>query len=406
MVIDTREELINNLTEAAELEHGLLCQYLFAAFSMKKHPTDGITWSQAERIRAWEGSILEVAREEMAHLGTVSNMLTAVGGAPQFRRSNFPQPARYFPVPSDAGVTHLEFSLQRFSLSAVERFVRFEAPEPELQLAFEAVAPEAPEYTTVGDLYRQIEDGFERLAGQNLFIGPQAAQDIDSWAANLAIINVRDLDSAKQAIQFIIEEGEGTPAGGEDSHYARFMRIRVQLREELAAAPGFDPSWPVAPNPLTRRHFDTGEGATIIDNEDTREVAELFNAVYGTIVLMLMQYYTFADGPARHAALRATIRQAMSGVIRPFGELLARMPIGEAQPDATAGAGFEFYTDLRLPHQTESSWTIFRERLVHEAAACDRLSRKPEAPPRLAFLRDNLDGLVRNVERYIALGDG
>ena len=78
-MIDTREELINNLTEAAELEHGLLCQYLFAAFSMKKHPADGITWAQAERIRAWERNILEVAREEMAHLGTVSNMLTAVG---------------------------------------------------------------------------------------------------------------------------------------------------------------------------------------------------------------------------------------------------------------------------------------------------------------------------------------
>jgi hypothetical protein len=33
--IVTREELINVLTEAAELEHGLLCQYLFAAPSRK-----------------------------------------------------------------------------------------------------------------------------------------------------------------------------------------------------------------------------------------------------------------------------------------------------------------------------------------------------------------------------------
>jgi hypothetical protein len=342
----------------------------------------------------------------MAHLGTVSNMLTAVGGAPQFRRSNFPQLARYFPVPSHGGVTHLEFSLQRFSLSTVERFVRFESPEPELRAALAAVAPDAPEYTTVGDLYRQIEAGFERLAGQNLFIGPQAAQDTDSWSANLVIINVRDLNSAKQAIRFIIEEGEGTPTGGEESHYATFTSIRDQLREELAAAPGFDPSWPVAPNPLTRRHVDTGAGATIIGNEDTRDVAELFNAVYNTVVLMLMQYYTFADGPARHAALRATIRQAMSGAIRPLGEILARMPIGEAQPGSTAGAGFEFYTDLRLPHRTEIGWTIFLERLVHEAAACDRLSRKPAAPPRLAYLRENLDGLAQNVERYIALGEG
>jgi hypothetical protein len=95
----------------------------------------------------------------------------------------------------------------------------------------------------------------------------------------------------------------------------------------------------------------------------------------------------------------------MSGVIRPLGEILVRMPIGETQPESTAGAGFEFYTDLRLPHQTKNSWTIFLERFVHEASECDRLSRKPEAPPRLAFLQENLEGLVRNVERYIELGE-
>jgi hypothetical protein len=101
--IDTREELINALTEAAELEHGLLCQYLFAAFSMKKDTSENVTWPQLELIRSWEAHILRVAREEMAHLGTVSNLLTAIGAAPQFRRPNFPQPARYFPEPSPVG---------------------------------------------------------------------------------------------------------------------------------------------------------------------------------------------------------------------------------------------------------------------------------------------------------------
>ena len=61
--IDTREELINALTEAAELEHGLLCQYLFAALSMKKHPSENVTWPQVELIRGWERHVLRVARE-------------------------------------------------------------------------------------------------------------------------------------------------------------------------------------------------------------------------------------------------------------------------------------------------------------------------------------------------------
>ena len=34
-VIEHREALIYMLYEAAELEHGIMCQYLFAAFSLK-----------------------------------------------------------------------------------------------------------------------------------------------------------------------------------------------------------------------------------------------------------------------------------------------------------------------------------------------------------------------------------
>ena len=35
-VIEHREALIYMLCEAAELEHGIMCQYLFAAFSLKE----------------------------------------------------------------------------------------------------------------------------------------------------------------------------------------------------------------------------------------------------------------------------------------------------------------------------------------------------------------------------------
>jgi hypothetical protein len=35
-VIEHREALIYMLCEAAELEHGIMCQYLYAAFSLKQ----------------------------------------------------------------------------------------------------------------------------------------------------------------------------------------------------------------------------------------------------------------------------------------------------------------------------------------------------------------------------------
>src|SRR5262245_29377317 len=39
----SREQLLHSLYEAAELEHDLMCTYLYAAFSIRTDPSDGIT---------------------------------------------------------------------------------------------------------------------------------------------------------------------------------------------------------------------------------------------------------------------------------------------------------------------------------------------------------------------------
>ena len=41
--IENRAQLIYLLTEAAELQHGIMCCYLFAAFSMKRGFEEGIS---------------------------------------------------------------------------------------------------------------------------------------------------------------------------------------------------------------------------------------------------------------------------------------------------------------------------------------------------------------------------
>lgn len=215
-MIDTREELLHALTEAAELEHGLLCQYLFAAFSMKIVPSDGdITWAQAELVREWEATILLVARQEMAHLGTVCNLLTAIGGAPHFGRRNFPQTSLF---PSPVSNDYVSFTLEPFSESTVERFVVFETPEDQQirhrqsstidQPKYETIGDLYLDYSTVGDLYGQIQEGFENIEEIELFIGPRRAQDTDDWSANLRLLNVVDRASAVAAIDSIVEEGE------------------------------------------------------------------------------------------------------------------------------------------------------------------------------------------------------
>src|SRR5918992_4985297 len=158
------------MSEASEIEHMLMLEYLFAALSLKTDASEGLTEGQLEAVRRWEGLILEVAAQEMLHLALWSNLLTAIGGAPHLSRPNFPQPIEYYPP-------GFQLALLPFSEQALGNFVFNERPEgmeydaPELELAREAmpplltdaVVPYEPEFATQAHLYRAIERGFERL---------------------------------------------------------------------------------------------------------------------------------------------------------------------------------------------------------------------------------------------------
>src|SRR5690348_11479702 len=89
-VIEHREALIYMLCEAAELEHGIMCQYLFAAFSLKQSTDEGLTKEEAEAVNRWRKHISHIAAQEMLHLSLVQNLLSAIGAAPHLSRPNFP----------------------------------------------------------------------------------------------------------------------------------------------------------------------------------------------------------------------------------------------------------------------------------------------------------------------------
>src|SRR5215468_1434597 len=86
----SREALIHQLYEAAELEHNLMCTYLYAAFSLKTSVDEGLSPTEAEATTRWRRTILQVAIEEMGHLTAVWNITAALGGSPRFGRMNFP----------------------------------------------------------------------------------------------------------------------------------------------------------------------------------------------------------------------------------------------------------------------------------------------------------------------------
>ena len=67
----TRDELISLLEEPAELEHGLCCSDLYAAFSLKTGDTS-LTGAQADAIERWYRVIGNVAVQETLHLSLVA----------------------------------------------------------------------------------------------------------------------------------------------------------------------------------------------------------------------------------------------------------------------------------------------------------------------------------------------
>jgi hypothetical protein len=93
-----------------------LVQYLYAGYSLGgPHLTD-----EQNRIAAvWRKAVLTIAREEMAHLATVQNLLTLVGGPVTFEREDFPVPSELYPFP---------FALEPLTRRSLAKYVLAEMP--------------------------------------------------------------------------------------------------------------------------------------------------------------------------------------------------------------------------------------------------------------------------------------
>lgn len=130
-----KELLVRCLQEGAEIEHQLMIQYLYAAFSMKKRPDETCTDAQYEHVRRWQSTLYMVARQEMEHLALVNGMLTAIGAEPFFDRQNIPLQSPYLlgdPLQREKNLPNrpcdIPYVFERFDLATIQRFVCFESP--------------------------------------------------------------------------------------------------------------------------------------------------------------------------------------------------------------------------------------------------------------------------------------
>ncbi|MGE0045752.1 MAG: ferritin-like domain-containing protein [Hyphomonadaceae bacterium] len=406
----TREQLIHALYEAAELEHNLMCTYLYAAFSLKDE-SDGLSAEETAAVARWRRAIIDVAIDEMGHLAAVWNITAALGGSPAFGRDNFPLDPGGLP----GGVV---VKLAPFNLEVLQHFIHLERPEGSDEpdgAGFEHVSfrrgapkprltPMAIDYETVGQFYQTMQMVLnfmaERLGEKDLFCGDPALQlspnEIDLNGAKPVLCS----KTAIAACAAIVTEGEGASAESANSHYCRFRTIRDEYQEILARNPSFTPAHPAAVNPVLRRP-PIAEGRVWLEDEASAAIVDVANAAYQTM-LRLIAYSYAVPGPSAEKSLAVDLGIDLMKAMTLLGESAARRPAGPSNEGCNAGMSFTALRDSAPLQRGASARRFFTERMNELARYAARLDQEDQRVARATGL---LKTLAVRAQRFTEMSD-
>ncbi|HET7864406.1 MAG TPA: ferritin-like domain-containing protein, partial [Burkholderiaceae bacterium] len=386
----SREQLIYWLHEAAEIEHHLMCCYLYAAFSLKRSDPRW-TDTQREAVERWRRTLMSVVFEEMTHLALVGNLAQALGASPHMNRPTFPVDAGPYP----AGFV---IRLQPFSADTIAHFRFLERPSHEPagppqgripqgaarrypserladaagfvpQRAYRRAVPEGRlspgprDYDTVGELYEVLAQSLDACAAAfgeaALFVGDPALQ-VDAMLVPLpGMLAVTDLASAQQAIHTIVTQGEGAGSEQIDSHFCRFTHVGEELAALTAADPSFEPAWPAATNPVMNAPIHSASQRVHINEPRIARWLDIANAMYTTSLRCLLQGFGARERPVKATWLAASF--ALMRALVPVGQGLAARPASTVPDGPHAGLTF---TPLRtlalLPHDGAAAFAAER----------------------------------------------
>jgi hypothetical protein len=374
------------LQTAAEVEHALLVQYLYAAFSLNKDLPDN---EQKGAVKSWRDTVIEIARQEMGHLMTVQNLLLTLGFLPSLEREDFPPRKDLYPF-----TLHLE----PLSHRSLAKYVAAESPadakgiEDILELATTA---EGATVNRVGTIYgllaflfsagdvaetgNSIWDDMMNDIAATLKGSDSAKWDPAAWHlpdsaigqhndsdarqcdpsdwpdACMSVYKITSRESALKAIHQIAAEGEGQ-ADSDDEHPSHFSRFRDMFRGKhtlpFPAAGQWMPTLKVPTDPRTKD----------IDNERTKLWTQLADLRYGMLLEAIEHYLRTADKDVRRRLASWAISEDMYDLGR-LAQVLVTLPL-EACPHADPPvAGLPFTMPLLpLPDTEEARWEIHRER--------------------------------------------
>lgn len=392
------------LKAAAEIEHGLLVQYLYAGYSINLSLPAPV---QGNTPQNWAATIRNIAIQEMDHLITVQNLLLALKRnqyETYFDRESFPVPRE------QVGLYPFAFRLEPMTGDSLSKYVSAESPLPEtindtaLRAELQAIIHRAEQATGmntlghVGNIYAYLywlflptddasgpwpkfpADWFRaRFPGRHLTTTDFADEtelnflqaDPEEFHANDGndpsyptndpgmnhrwVFKVRRAEDALRAIAQIAAQGEGTEMAM-DSHFLEFLDIYRDVNA-LPAGSQTAVHLNVPTNPNLRNDQATVSGRIV------NKVTRLWGLLCNTRYLMLLQELPLAlslrrdngaDGNNRKILARDAITKEMGVGIGYFARRLVTLP-RDAIPDEKAGVPFEL-PDCPLPSTTDGRW--------------------------------------------------
>jgi|CZLB01.1.fsa_nt_gi hypothetical protein len=417
LVVEHREHLWYLLAEASQLEHMIMCQYLYAGFSLKRDSAEGLTAEQAAAVARWREVLRGIAVQEMLHFALVANLMSSIGAAPVLTRPNFPQRSNYFPP----GVL---LDLLPFGDAALTHFLYLERPEGMERQDAEGFVPGAPphepvepgealprvqDFATVGHLYRGIAEGLSHLVSRlgegAVFVGPpraQATPELFHWPE---LVAVTDLRSAHAAIEEIIEQGEGARGDWRSAHYGRFLSMWEEYSELRRQDPSFEPARPVIAA-FTRQPYDVPLPQPVLTEPVAHAVAELFSLGYEALLQMLTRFFTHTDESDEQLGLLiGSAFGLMTGVLEPLGSALTRLPAGAGYPGRAAGPAFEMYYQMgNFVPAREAAWAVLTERVAVLANRCAGAAGAQALPAAVNTAAERAASIAAQLAEHVPAG--
>lgn len=348
-----RDEAIFLLHAAAEIEHELMLQYLYAAYSLPENAD--------ERVAGWRAALLDVAREEMGHFLTVQNLLRIIGGPLRLGRTQSPDVAALRPFP---------YALEPFTRGALAKYIVAEMPRGVTTIADviaeaeQAAGQPCGALHRVGRIYVRIEELLQEFRVFDRAVELRARQgSAAEWGGGPTMFAdpIEDPAAAMAALRRIAIQGEGLDLDDEvSSHFERFLAIYRTWPDGLT---------PARPVPVNPRAADFSEPRT-------RAWAELLNLRYRLLLATLGHGLALAGNEDERRPLLVRASLAEMRFLTAIARRLTTLATGQ---DAYAGPPFELPYTTDLADQEEDRWRHYLDVLARSRELCGALGMDTQA---------------------------